>query len=124
MHNEKYDANFLEVRRDILRQNAQTVVDAVKVPVIAVLKFDGCFIGIEEAAKAWQSAGVTMFAVSESWEALQLRQAGFAEDILLLAPVADEKTAKELAEQNIILTVTSLDNARFYQQCGVQRVHV
>lgn len=124
MHNEKYDANFLEVNTKILRQNAQAVVDAVKVPVIAVLKFDGCFIGIVEAAKAWQSAGVTMFAVSESWEALELRQAGFAEDILLLAPVADEKTVKELVAQNVILTVTSLDNARFYQSCGVTRVHL
>ena len=124
MQNELYDASFLEIRRDILAQNAKAVVDAVKVPVIGVLKFDGYFIGIAEAAKAWQSAGVTMFAVSESWEALQLRQDGFTEDILLMAPVVDEKTLSELVAADIILTVSDLENAKFYQAGGAKRVHV
>lgn len=124
MQNELYDANFLEVSREVLCSNAKAVVDAIKVPVIGVLKFDGYFIGLAEAAKAWQSAGVTMFAVSESWEALKLRQEGFTEDILLMAPVADEKTLAELAAQDIILTIGDLENARFYQQGGVKRVHV
>ena len=124
LHNELYDANYLQVDTGILRENAKAVVDAVKVPVIAVLKFDGCFIGIEEAAKAWKSAGVTMFAVSESWEALKLRRAGFTEDILLLAPVADEETLHELVAADIILTVTDLENAKFCQAGGAKRVHV
>ena len=124
MHNDAYDANYLEVSREILRRNARTVTDYVKTRVIGVLKFDGYFLSIVEAAKAWQTAGVTMFAVSESWEALKLRQAGFTEDILLMAPVVDEKTLKELVEQDIILTVSSLDNARFYQAGGAKRVHV
>lgn len=124
MENQRYDANFIEISREILQTNAKAVVDAVKVPVIGVLKFDGYFIGIAEAAKAWQSAGVTMFAVSESWEALQLRQDGFTEDILLMAPVADEKTLRELVAANIILTVSDLENAKFYQRCGAKRVHV
>lgn len=124
MENQHYDANFIEIRRDVLAANAKAVVDAVKVPVIGVLKFDGYFIGIAEAAKAWQAAGVTMFAVSESWEALALRREGFAEDILLMAPVADEKTLQELVAANIILTVGGLENARFYEKFGAKRVHV
>lgn len=124
MENQRYDANFIEISRDILRANAQAVVDAVKVPVIGVLKFDGYFIGITEAAKAWQAAGVTMFAVSESWEALQLRQDGFKEDILLMAPVADEKTLRDLVAADIVLTISDLENARFYQRFGAKRVHV
>ena len=124
MENQRYDANFIEISRDILRANAQAVVDAVKVPVIGVLKFDGYFIGITEAAKAWQAAGVSMFAVSESWEALQLRRDGFKEDILLMAPVADEKTLRDLVAADIVLTVSDLENARFYQRFGAKRVHV
>lgn len=124
MHNEAYDGNYLEVRRDILNENARAVTDYVKTRVIGVLKFDGYFITLAEAAKAWQSAGVTMFAVSESWEALQLRREGFTEDILLMAPVADEKTLRDLLEQDIILTVSDLENARLYQQNGTPRVHV
>ena len=113
MENQRYDANFIEISREILGANAKAVVEAVKVPVIGVLKFDGYFIGITEAAKAWQSAGVSMFAVSESQEAFALRQAGFTEDILLMAPVADEEELKELLAQNIILTVSDLENACF-----------
>ena len=100
MDNQHYDANFIEISREILSANAKAVVEAVKVPVIGVLKFDGYFIGITEAAKAWQSAGVSMFAVSESWEALALRREGFTEEILLMAPVADEKTLSLLFSNN------------------------
>ena len=124
MQNQLYDANYLEIRRDILISNAKAVVEAVKVPVIGVLKFDGYFIGITEAAKAWQAAGVNMFAVSESWEALALRREGFTEDILLMAPVADEQTLADLVAADIILTVGDLENARFYQKGGAKRVHV
>lgn len=127
MFNEAYEANFVEVSRQVLRQNAKTVTDYVKVPVIGVVKFDGYGMGIAEAAQAWRSAGVTMFAVSESWEALALRRAGFAEDILLLAPVADPEVLTQLLENDIILTVSNLDNAWFYQRGSeghAPRVHV
>lgn len=127
MFNNAYDANFLEVSRQVLEQNAKTVADFVGVPVIGVVKFDGYGMTIAEAAKAWQKAGVTMFGVSESWEALALRQAGFTEDILLMAPVADEETLVQLLENQIILTVSDLENARFYQAHRGEaplRVHV
>jgi len=127
MFNEAYEANFVEVSRQVLRKNAKTVTDYVKVPVIGVVKFDGYGMGIAEAARAWQSAGVTMFAVSESWEALALRKEGFSEDILLMAPVADRDVLTQLLENNIILTVSNLDNAWFYQRnCDdrTPRVHV
>ena len=81
MQKQEYTANFLQIDRAALARNAKACVEAVKVPVIAVVKFDGYGVGLEAAAKAWQSAGVTTFAVSESWEALSLRQAGFTEDI-------------------------------------------
>lgn len=127
MFNDQYDANVVEIKRSVLEQNAKTVVETVKVPVIAVVKFNGYGMGIAEAAKAWQKAGVSMFAVSESWETLALRQAGFTEDILLLAPVADENTLSEMLKNGIILTVSDPENARFYQAHKGEepiRVHV
>lgn len=108
--------NYLEISTQALAENARAVVDAVGVPVIGVVKLDGYGVTIAAAARAWQQAGVTMFAVSESREALALRQAGFAEDILLMAPVADAKTLRALLENGIILTVSDLENARFYQE--------
>lgn len=116
MYNEACEANYMEISRQVLEENAKTVTSYVGVPVIGVVKYDGCGVGIEEAAKAWQKAGVEMFAVSESWEALALRQAGFTEEILLMAPVADVQEFRELLARNIILTVSDLENARFYQE--------
>lgn len=121
------NGNYLEISTQALLENARAVVDAVDVPVIGVVKLDGYGVTIAAAARAWQQAGVTMFAVSESREALALRQAGFAEDILLMAPVADAKTLQTLLENGIILTVSDLENARFYQENGSGfplRVHV
>lgn len=109
-----HDQNYLEISREILASNAKAVTGYVGVPVIGVVKCNGYGVSIPEAALAWQKAGVTMFAVSTPQEALCLRQAGFREDILLLAPVADQDTLASLLENNIILTVSSFDNARFY----------
>ena len=122
-----YPANYMEISTQALLDNAQKVVQTVGVPVIGVVKFDGYGVSLEKAAKAWQSAGATMLAVSESWEALALRQAGFAEDILLLAPVADPETVSALLGQNIILTVSDLSCAKIYLENKGEnnlRVHV
>ena len=127
MYNNAYDANYLEISREALEQNAQAVVDYVGAKVIGVVKFNGYGATIAEAAQAWKKAGVTMFAVSESWEALALRQAGFTEDVLLMAPVADTQTLEAMLEQDVILTVSNLENARFYQAHSAEalpRVHV
>ena len=107
-------ANYMEISLEALERNAQVLTESAKVPVIAVVKFDGYGVGIAAAAKAWQKAGAKMFAVSESWEALALREAGFSEDILLMAPVADKETLEKLLRQQVILTVTDVENARFY----------
>ncbi len=127
MDKRDYPANYMEISTENLRDNARTVAQAVGVPVIGVVKFDGYGVSLEAAAKAWQSAGVNVFAVSESWEALKLRQLGFTEDILLLAPVSDGETVKTLLDNGIILTVSDLENARFYlkyKQENSLRVHI
>ena len=107
-------SNYLEISRSALRRNAATVCAAVQVPVIGILKCNGYGVTIYEAAAAWQAAGITMFGVSRPEEALELRQSGFREDILLLCPVADVQTLAEMLDNNIILTVSSFDNAQFY----------
>lgn len=122
-----FEMSYLQIDRNVLEKNARTVVDYVDTKVIGVVKFDGYGMTIAEAARAWQRAGVTMFAVAQSKEALALRRAGFREDILLMAPVADGQTLTELAREGIILTVHDLQNARFYQQHRAEvplRVHV
>lgn len=119
--------NYMEISRRALRRNAAAVCREVGVPVIGVVKCDGYGVTIPEAAAAWADAGVTMFAVSRPEEALNLRQFGFREDILLMAPVADEETLSRMLEANVILTVTSVENALFYTESTGRypiRVHV
>lgn len=120
-------SNYLEISRAALRRNAAAVREAVQVPIIGIIKCNGYGVTIHEAAAAWQAAGVTMFGVSRPEEALALRSAGFREDILLLSPVADTQTLTEMLENNVILTVSSFDNARFYSINASKypiRVHV
>lgn len=107
-------SNYLEISRAALRRNAAAVREAVRVPIIGIIKCNGYGVTIYEAAAAWQAAGITMFGVSRPEEALELRRCGFREDILLLCPVADTQTLTEMLDNNVILTVSSFDNAHFY----------
>ncbi|MBE6978489.1 MAG: alanine racemase, partial [Ruminococcaceae bacterium] len=120
-------SSYIEISRSALRRNAAAVREAVPVPVIGVLKCNGYGVTIQEAAAAWQAAGVTMFAVSRPEEALELRGCGFREDILLLCPVADTQTLAQMQENSIILTASNFDNAHFYSTHASShpvRVHV
>lgn len=119
--------NYMEVSRNTLRRNAAAVCKAVGVPVIGVVKCDGYGVTIPEAAAAWADAGVTMFAVSRPEEALTLRKFGFREEILLMSPVADEQMLEQMLANDVILTVTSVENALFYSEVTGKypiRVHV
>ncbi|MCD8384689.1 MAG: alanine racemase [Clostridiales bacterium] len=115
---------YLEINRHDLRENARRVMDTVGCPVIGVVKCDGYGVSAAEAAAAWQSAGVSMLAVSEPEEALALRRAGFRKtDILLLSP----DLVDALISEGIILTVTGPENARLYAAMSngrPVRVHV
>lgn len=120
-------SNYIEISRRALRRNGLAVCREVGVPVIGVVKCDGYGVTIPEAAAAWAEAGVRMFAVSRPEEALTLRQYGFQEDILLMAPVADEELLAKLLDADVILTVTGVENALFYTESTGRypiRVHV
>ena len=120
-------SNYLEISRAALRHNAAAVREAVDVPIIGVIKCNGYGVTLQEAAAAWQAAGAAMFGVSRPEEALYLRKLGYREEILLMCPVADGEALAELVKNNIILTVTSFDNARFYAMAAPRhpvRVHI
>lgn len=105
---------YLHVSRAALWQNAEAIGRHVGVPVIGVVKCGGYGVSIGEAARAWQQAGCKMFAVSRPQEALALRQLGFREEILLMAPVSDPEILLEMVRHKILLTVTGLECAQKY----------
>lgn len=117
MSEELLSSSYLEISRADLAANAKTVVDYVGVPVIGVVKCDGYGVSSIEAARAWISAGVATLAVSDPGEALVLRRAGFAQDILVLAPVSDPELLNALLDSGVILTVSGPESARRYARC-------
>lgn len=107
-------SNYIEISRAALRHNAETILQAVQVPVIGVIKCNGYGVTVIEAAAAWRAAGVTMFGVSRAEEAVALRNAGYTEDILLLSPVSDKAALHQMIEYRIILTVGCIGDAQLY----------
>lgn len=106
-----------------LRFNAKAVKDYVGTEVIAVVKCNGYGVTIEYAVAAWYAVGVRFFAVSEPEEALAIRSLGYHDvRILLMSPVSDPLTLTQMLSNDIILTVTSAEKARFYvENCAEYR---
>ena len=120
-------SNDIEISRAALDHNAAAITEEVSVPVIGVVKCDGYGVPLAEAAAAWDRAGAFMLSVSRPEEALVLRQWGYHKDILLLSPVADGDTLTQMLQNDVILTVSSFQNAQFYSlySFGVfPRVHI
>lgn len=120
-------SNYIEISKAALDHNAAAITEAVSVPVIGVVKCDGYGVTLAEAAAAWERAGAMMLAVSRPEEATNLRKMGYRKDILLLAPVADGDTLAEMLKYDVILTVTSFQNAQFYSLYSFgqsPRVHI
>ena len=102
---------------DDLRINMSILKKTVKTPIIAVIKGDGYGLGLVGFAEKLKECGISFFAVSEAEEAVKLKDAGFLEEkILLLTPQHDEEVIKALIEKDVILTVSSFDNALSYSK--------
>ena len=102
---------------DDLRINMSILKKAVKTRIIAVIKGDGYGLGLIEFAEKLKDCGVSFYAVSEVEEALKLREAGFTEEkILLLTPQHKEDIIRALIENDIVLTVSSYENALSYSE--------
>lgn len=120
-------SNYIEISKNAIRHNAKTVCNSIEVPVIGVVKCNGYGATVSEAAAAWHEAGVCMFGVSRPEEALELRGAGYTEDIILLTPISDTNALYKMIDNRIILTVGSLYDAQLYSLYSYAipiRVHI
>ena len=95
--------------------------------LIAVVKSDGYGHGAARVASAALEAGASMLAVATPDEALMLRETHPTADILVMGP-SPASFASVAAEQNIIITITSVNCVRqiiarpsFDKEC---RIHI
>lgn len=101
----------LVIERDKLVHNLQVVQLEVGVPVIGVLKGNGYGCGLVELATVLGEQGIGFFAVTDLADARRLRESGFEQEILLLAPPSMPSDIKELLELGVIATISNYDGA-------------
>lgn len=114
-----------------LRQNLQNLkARAADATLWAVLKGNGYGLGLLPMAAACRDAGIDCFAITEPQEAELLRSAGFtSQQLLMLRPTCNSDEIRRLLACNVILTVSSSDDAAVLNGIAAQlnlraRVHL
>lgn len=119
--------NTLVVNRDDLRRNIEKIKKIAcknrtdrnnSLKIIAVVKANGYGLGIIEFTKFLIDNGISSFAVSTKEEAILLRKAGIKEEILMLSASSMEDELRELIENDIILTLSSEEDAKVIEKLG------
>jgi alanine racemase len=118
---------WTEIDFDALRHNFRLAKRlAFPAKVMAVVKADAYGHGAVGTARALGLAGASFFAVATAEEALQLRNAGIGQDILLLG-VAESHQIPALAKFGVSLMVDSPEMALAYSKAAGNlslRVHI
>ena len=123
--------NRLVIDTAALRKNIAAIrKQADGAPVYAVVKGNGYGLGLVPFAKLLKEEGIDHFAVTETADAVALREAGLeTEEILMLTPITDEDELRTLIENNIILTISSNNDAVYAsgvaeKMAAVAAVHI
>lgn len=100
----------LVIDAEAIRYNVRTEIERLdqQSELFAVIKANGYGHGITKVAQFTKEAGATGFCVAILDEALELREAGFEEPILVLG-ITEVKWAKLAADHDISLTVGDLE---------------
>lgn len=80
--------------------------------IIAVVKGNGYGLGLVPYTKFLSENGINFFAVASLEEAIELRQSGIKEKLMILTPFVDKNEVEILIKNNIILTIDSYESAK------------
>lgn len=81
-----------------------------KTKIIGVVKANGMGLDLVKYSKFLTYKGIDILAVADPEDAFYLRKKNVTCQILLLTPVNDEKILERLINNNIVLTIGSLEN--------------
>lgn len=109
----------LLIKKDDLKHNIDIINNIAKkniskenknpVKIIAVLKANAYGLGLVEFANFLLDNNINFFAVANLEEAVELRKAGFNNDILMLSSTSIKEEVTKLVENDIIITLGSKD---------------
>lgn len=80
--------------------------------IIAVVKGNGYGLGLVPYTKFLSENGINFFAMASLEEAIELRQSGIKEKLMILTPFVDKNEVETLIKNNIILTIDSYESAK------------
>ena len=105
--------NAYVVDRKALEQNIQVLREkAGNTPIYGVIKGNGYGLGLIPMARILRDSGIDRFAVTGLEEVCALREAGFAEEeILMMRATCIPEELEVLLEQNATATIGSLECA-------------
>lgn len=106
------ERTWANIDLDAVQHNFQTIRQAVSPDcrILAVIKANAYGHGIEGVAKALSEAGAGWFAVSNLEEAIQLRQHGLKQRILILSHTPPAEV-EQLVQYNVTTAVVDLSHA-------------
>ena len=101
----------LEVSKEDLRYNLNLIKNRLsgKAEIIAVVKANGMGLDLVKYTEFLVQEGIKFFAVSNTLDAVILRDNGINEKILMLSEVINEYELTDLIKRDIILTIGSLE---------------
>lgn len=123
--------NIVVIKKEDLRHNIEKIKEYANksgkddngnsLKVIAVVKGNAYGLGLVEYTKFLMDNGISFFAVSTVAEALQLRNAGIKEDILMLSSTAIKEDVETLVKNNIIITIGSKADVEVAREVGKEQ---
>ena len=110
----------IKIIKDIIDKNDKND-NGKKVKIIAVVKGNGYGIDLIKYTKFLIDNGIDFFAVSTVEEAIKLRENGINKDILMLSSTSIKSDLENLIENDIILTLGSVENGEIINKIGKQK---
>ena len=104
-------ARLIIEKEKILKNVAIVIKEVVTANIIAVVKGNGYGLSLVPYVRTLKEGGITFFAVSAFSDCVRLREAGIKDKILLMTPLISADEVKAAIEMDIIMTVSSHDNA-------------